>query len=70
MDDAAGRIYRYGDEFEQSTVLVRSDHQEALLALVLVLDETDRKILGVRDVGVGDAVLVRAVEDVNTSRLA
>jgi hypothetical protein len=70
MDDAAGRIYRYGDEFEQSTALVRSDHQEALLALVLVLDETDRKILGVRDVGVGDAVLVRAVEDVNTSRLA
>lgn len=52
MDDAAGRIYRYGDEFEQSTALVRSDHQEALLALVLVLDETDRKIPGVHDVGV------------------
>lgn len=39
MDDAHWTVGRYGDEFTQRSVAVGADDQQAVLAVLLVLDQ-------------------------------
>ena len=50
MDDPGRRPAGNGDELEQATARIRTDHQQAFLTVVLELHQTNRVLPGVRDV--------------------
>lgn len=57
MDDARRLSSRDGYQFEHPTVPVRSDRQQSVLAVVVVLDESNGMGPRMLDIGVADAVL-------------
>ncbi|WP_176475289.1 MULTISPECIES: hypothetical protein [Kocuria] len=69
MDDPRRFSGWYGDQLEEPAVLVGPDDQEAVFALVLVLDQTDRIYPRVLDVGVVDAVLPRGSPNLHFSNV-
>ncbi len=70
MDDPRGGIGGDGDEFEHRAAGVGTDHQESLLSLVVVFDESYRVPPCVFDVGVRDTVLSGTASDIRWSTLS
>jgi len=69
VNDPGRLIGRHGDQLQQPSVTVGSDHEQPFLPGVLVFDEPDGVLPGVLDVGVSDPVLARRVADLHASRI-
>ena len=69
MDDARGLTSGYRDQLQQATVLVGSDHEETVLAAVLIFDEPDGIGPSVLDVGSVDPVFQGGSHNLHMSRV-
>ena len=63
MNDPGGFAYRDGHQLEQASGTVRADHEHPVLTGVLVLDNADRVLVGVKDVRFIDPMLEGRLED-------
>lgn len=63
MDDPVGFACGDGNQLQQAAGAICADHQHAVLAAVLVLDDPDRVLVGVEDVGFLDSVLPSRLSD-------
>ncbi len=69
MKDPRWFVGRDGNQFQHASVAVGSDDQQAFLALILVLDQSDGVGPGVGDVDVVDSVLPCRALDLQPSMM-
>jgi len=69
MHDSGGLVCGDSDEFEEVARRVGPDHEEPLLAVVLVLDVPKSVLPGVGDRGIVDPVLSSRRGDLHTRQL-